>query len=166
MPNIAPSSYIHPTASIIGDVTIGEECYIGPGASIRGDYGTVVIGDSTAVEDNVVIHARPGEMCTIGNSVTLGHGCVVHNAVIHDHAIIGMGAVVSDYAEIGEWAVVAEGAVVKNSQKIPPRALAYGVPAAIREGHIGNEYMKKWSEYKEIYARLCEKYKSVLEEIR
>ena len=164
-PKIDPTAYIHPQASIIGDVTIGKDCFIAPGAVIRGDYGTIVIGDATAVEDNVVIHARPGEKCTIGNHVTLGHGCIVHNAVIHDHAIIGMGAVVSDYAEVGEWAVVAEGAVVKNNQKIPPKALAYGVPANIKENHIKEAYMEKWSNYKKIYASLCDKYKNHMKEV-
>ncbi len=95
-----------------------KNCYIGPGARIRGDYGTITIGDNTAIEENVVIHARPNDITVIGSHVTIGHAAIIHNATINDWAVIGMGSIVSDWAEIGEWAVVAEGAVVKNKQKI------------------------------------------------
>lgn len=163
-PNVDPTAYIHPQATVIGNTTIGPGCFVGPGAVIRGDYGTIIIGEGTAVEDNVVIHARPKEECIIGNDVILGHGCVVHNAVVKDNAVIGMGSVVSDYAVIGEWAVVAEGAVVKKAQKVPSEALAYGVPASIKEDHVGEEYRKKWTGYKKIYRKLCKLYKSGLKE--
>jgi carbonic anhydrase/acetyltransferase-like protein (isoleucine patch superfamily) len=98
-PRIGAGTYIHPSADVFGDVTIGAGCWIGPGARIRGDYGVIVLGDHCSVEDNCVIHARPGEQTTIGNWVTVGHGAVIHNVeMIHDYAIIGMGAVVSDWA--------------------------------------------------------------------
>ncbi len=153
-PRIGKGTFIFPSADIIGDVTLGENCYVGPGARIRADYGSIHIGDNTAVEENVVIHARPGEKAGIGNFVTLGHAAVIHNAMIHDWAIIGMGAIVSDYAEIGEWAVVAEGAVVKNNQKIPEKTIAVGIPAKT-VAEITEEYKKQWTEYKKIYADLA-----------
>ncbi len=165
IPKVDPTAFIHPAASIIGKVTIGAECFVAPGAVVRGDYGTIVIGDKTAIEDNVVVHARPDEKCTIGNNVTLGHGCVVHNANLHDHCIVGMNAVVTDYSVLGEWAVVAEGAVVKKGQEIPPSALAFGVPARIKEDFIGEKYMEQWGNYKKIYASLCDKYKHKLIEM-
>jgi carbonic anhydrase/acetyltransferase-like protein (isoleucine patch superfamily) len=155
-PRIGKGTFIFPSADVIGDVTIGENCYIGPGARIRGDYGSIRIGDDTAVEENVVIHARPNEKTIIGNSVTIGHAAIIHNATIHDWAIIGMGAIVSDYAEIGEWAVVAEGAVVKNKEKIPDKAIAVGVPAKV-VAEITLEYKKQWTEYKNIYSDLARK---------
>jgi carbonic anhydrase/acetyltransferase-like protein (isoleucine patch superfamily) len=153
-PRIGKGTFIFPSADVIGDVTIGENCYIGPGARIRGDYGSIRIGNDTAVEENVVIHARPNEKTIIGNSVTIGHAAIIHNATIHDWAIIGMGAIVSDYAEIGEWAVVAEGAVVKNKEKIPDKAIAVGVPAKV-VAEITLEYKKQWTEYKNIYSDLA-----------
>ncbi|MFA5101898.1 MAG: gamma carbonic anhydrase family protein, partial [Candidatus Thermoplasmatota archaeon] len=104
---------------------------MGPGARLRADYGSIRIGNETAVEENVVIHARPNEKTIIGNSVTIGHAAIIHNATIHDWAVIGMGAIVSDYAELGKWAVIAEGAVVKNKTKIPEKAIAVGVPATV-----------------------------------
>jgi phenylacetic acid degradation protein len=155
-PRIGKGTFLFPSADVIGDVTIGENCYIGPGARIRGDYGSIRIGDDTAVEENVVIHARPNEKTIIGDSVTIGHAAIIHNATIHNWAIIGMGAIVSDYVEIGEWAVVAEGAVVKNKEKIPDKAIAMGIPAKV-VAEITSDYKKQWTEYKKIYSDLARK---------
>ena len=154
-PNIGKGSFVFPSATIIGDVTIGENCYIGAGARIRGDYGTIVIGAYSAVEDNCVIHARPGDRTEIGDHVTMGHGCILHNCTIHDWTVIGMGAIVSDYANVGEWAAIGEGAVVKNKSQIPNGAIAVGVPAKII-GETSEAYRKQWSEFKEIYNRLAD----------
>ncbi|MHB1663481.1 MAG: gamma carbonic anhydrase family protein, partial [Thermoplasmataceae archaeon] len=78
VPEIAESSYVFHNATVIGAVKIGENVWVGPGAVIRGDYGEIIVGDGTAVEDNCVIHARPGERTIIGKNVTLGHSCVIH----------------------------------------------------------------------------------------
>jgi carbonic anhydrase/acetyltransferase-like protein (isoleucine patch superfamily) len=102
-PKIGRDCYIADSAEVIGDVVIGDGCYVGPNAVIRGDYGSIVIGNETAVEEGVIIHARPKERTTIGNRVTLGHGAIIHNCRIDDNVVIGMGAVVSDYAEVREW---------------------------------------------------------------
>ncbi len=150
---------------MIGKVATGEGCWIGPGARIRGDYGEIDIGDETSIEDNCVIHARPGESCRIGNHVTIGHGSVIHNASIEDCAIIGMGAVVSDWAQIGEWAVVGEGAVVRNSQKIPAEHIAVGVPAKVLEQQISEEYKEQWTEFKATYVDLARRYPRGLREL-
>ena len=155
-PSIRKGTYVFKSADVIGDVIIGGNCYIGPGARIRGDYGSIRIGDNTAIEENVVIHARPDDMTNIGNNVTIGHSAVIHNATIKDWAVIGMGAIVSDWAEIGEWAVVAEGAVVKNKQKIPNKKIAVGVPAEI-VSKVSLEYEKQWTRYKKIYSNLASK---------
>jgi carbonic anhydrase/acetyltransferase-like protein (isoleucine patch superfamily) len=155
-PIIGKGTFIFKSADVIGDVVIGENCYIGPGARIRGDYGSIKIGKNTAIEENVVIHARPDDLTIIGNNVTIGHSSIIHNAVINDWAIIGMGAIVSDWAEIREWAVVAEGAVVKNKQTIPSKSIAIGVPAKI-VSDINLEYEKQWTKYKEIYSDLARK---------
>ena len=153
-PNIGSGTFVFNSADVIGDVIIGENCYIGPGARIRGDYGSIQIGSNTAIEENVVIHARPDEITTIGDNVTVGHASIIHNAIIHDWAVIGMGAIISDWAEIGKWAVVAEGAVVKNKQKIPNKAIAVGVPAKI-VSEISMDYQKQWTKYKQIYSDLA-----------
>ncbi len=163
-PKLGQGTYVHPSADIIGDVTIGDNCWIGPGARLRGDYGTIVVGDGTSVEDNCVIHARPGERTDIGSDVTIGHGCVIHNATIHDHAVIGMGSVISDWATIGEWAVVGEGAVVRQRQQIPRETIAVGVPAKPLEKRVSEEYKTQWSRFKGIYADLALRYPTGLKE--
>ena len=153
-PRIGEGSWVFPDATVIGDVTIGERCYIGPGARLRGDYGTIVIGDRTSIEDNCIVHARPGERTEVGDHVTIGHGAILHNCTVRDGAVVGMGSIVSDYAVVGEWAVVAEGAVVKNKFEVPPRAIAVGVPAKVI-GQIDEAYQRQWTGFKDIYVGLA-----------
>ncbi len=103
-PVIGEGSWIAPTAEIIGDVRIGENCYIGFGAILRGDYGTIIIGDGSAVEECACIHARPLGETKIGKSVTIGHMAMLHNCTIKDFAVIGMNSTISDFSEIGnQW---------------------------------------------------------------
>ncbi len=156
VPKIGTGCYIYEEASIIGDVTIGDKCYVGAGAVVRGDYGTVKIGSRTAIEENCVVHARPGDVCTIGSDVTIGHGAIIHNATLEDWCIIGMGAIVSDYARVGEWAVVGEGAVVKNKSNIDPGQIAVGVPAKLM-AEVSDEYKELWTDFKGIYIELAER---------
>ncbi len=162
-PIVHNGAYIFPNASVIGKVSVGENVWIGPGAVVRGDYGEVEIGDFTAVEENCIIHARPGEKTAIGKHVTLGHGCIIHTGTIEDWAVIGMGAVVSDFAKIGEWAAVGEGAVVKNRSEIPAQSIAVGVPAKV-VGKIDDDYRKMWTDYKWNYNSFCERYRRNLRE--
>jgi carbonic anhydrase/acetyltransferase-like protein (isoleucine patch superfamily) len=128
------------------------------GARIRGDYGRIEIGDHTAVEDNVVIHARPGEQTTIGDWVTLGHACIVHNATIRAWAIIGMGAIVSDWAEVGEWSVVGEGTVVRQRQEVPDGRIAVGTPARVLDKAVAEDFKAQWKGFKELYVDLARRY--------
>ncbi len=154
-PQIGEGTYIHELACVIGNVVIGKGCFIGPGAVIRGDYGRIIIGDGTSVEDNVIIHARPGEITTLGEHITLGHGCILHNCTVESYAVIGMGAIVSDWAVVRKWAVVAEGAVVKNGFEVPEECIAVGVPAKILETKISQAYKDEWLHFKRIYVRLA-----------
>jgi phenylacetic acid degradation protein len=157
-PQIGDGSYVHPSADVFGNVQIGSGCWIGPGARIRGDYGRIVIGDNTSVEDNCVIHARPDEQTTIGNWVTIGHGAIIHNATIHDWAVIGMGSIVSDWTDVGEWAVVGEGAVVRQRQQIPASRIAVGVPAKTLGKAVTEQYKAEWARWKEVYVDLARRY--------
>ena len=164
-PKIGEGTYVSRSAEVIGDVSIGKQCYIGPGAKIRGDYGTILIGDKTSIEENCVLHARPNETCKIGNMVTVGHGAILHNCNVRDYAIIGMGAIVSDYAVVGVWSVVAEGCVVKNKQVIKDEKIVAGVPAKI-VGDVSKEYQKLWTSYKNMYAELALKYPKKLKIVK
>ena len=157
IPKIGKGTYISQSAEVIGDVIIGRQCYIGPGARIRGDYGKIVIGNKTSVEENCVLHARPSEICKVGSIVTVGHGSILHNGTVKDFAVIGMGAIVSDYAVVGVWSVVGEGCVVKNNQVIEDHKVVVGVPAKV-VGEVAEEYRRLWTKYKNIYVRLARIY--------
>lgn len=163
VPVVSGTAFIHPTACVIGKVAIGDGCWIGPGASIRGDYGEITLGPGTAIEDNCVVHARPGEYTSIGESVTVGHGAVIHNATIRGYAVIGMRAVVSDWAQIGTWAVVAEGAVVRQHQQVPDGAIAVGVPAKLLDKRVEDDYKAEWTRFKRLYVDLARRYATALE---
>ncbi|MEF8835022.1 MAG: gamma carbonic anhydrase family protein [Candidatus Thermoplasmatota archaeon] len=163
-PDISEDSYIAKSATIIGDVKIGDNCYVAPGARIKGDYGTIIIGDNSNVQENCVIHARPEEKTTIGDWVTVGHGAIIHGAEIDDYAIIGMGSIVSDEADIGRWSVVGEGAVVRSGQEIKDEEVAVGVPSKTIK-KISSEYKEEWKEIKEEYASFSKRYKEGLKKI-
>ena len=164
VPKVGENSNVCASAEVIGNVTIGNNCYIGFGARIRGDYGEIIIGDGAIIEDNCVIHARPDEQCKIGKRVTVGHGSILHNCTIHDSAVIGMGAIISDYAVVGEWAVVGEGAVVPNNKEIPAGKVAVGVPAKVI-ADTSEEYKTLWDSYKDLYADLAQRYKIGLKRV-
>lgn len=157
-PAIGEGTYVHPTSDVFGAVEMGSGCWIGPGARIRGDYGRIVIGDNTSIEDNCIIHARPDEQTTIGNWVTVGHGAIIHNATVKDWAIIGMGSIVSDWAEVGIWAVVGEGAVVRQRQEIADNSIAVGVPARVLKKPIDEDFKADWARFKQVYVDLAHRY--------
>ncbi len=163
-PKVSEKSYVAKSATVIGDVTVGENCYIGPGTRIKGDYSTVVIGSNTNVQENCVMHARPDERTEIGDWVTVGHGAIIHGATIYDYAVIGMGSIVSDDAEVKNWGVVGEGAVVSNGQTVEEENVVVGIPAEeVKE--ISDAYKKKWKEIKEEYASFPKRYKEGLKRI-
>lgn len=156
-PTFGNETFISETAVVIGDVTIGDNCYIGHGAVLRGDYGSIVIGSGTAVEEAVVVHAPPGKYCRIGDKVTIGHGAIIHAESVGDLSVIGMGAVLSIYSVVGKNAIVAEGAVVKMRQTIPEGVVAGGNPArVIRKVASGD--VEYWQMGKELYINLAKKY--------
>lgn len=131
VPDIDPSAFIHPLASIIGDVQIGAGCYIGPFASIRGDFGAIVIGEGSNVQDSCTLHVGHGRRCELAPASHVGHGAVVHSAFLQRNTLIGMNAVVMDDAVIGESAIVAACAFVKVGWEVPPGCLVAGIPARV-----------------------------------
>ncbi len=163
-PSIADSAWVAPTAIVIGEVEIGEECYIGHGCILRGDYGRIVVGDGTAIEEGAIVHARPGDVTTFGKRVTLGHGAMVHNATIRDDAVVGMRAVVSDYSEVGEWCIIGEMGLVKNGQKVPAGKVAVGVPVKV-VGEVEKRHKSMWTYGKYLYIDMVRRYKKSFEEI-
>ena len=132
IPVIDPSTFVHPTAVIIGDVIIGKDGYIGPGASIRGDFGRIVIADGCNIQDNCVMHSFPGQDCIVETNGHVGHAAVLHGCTVSENALIGMNAVVMDKAVIGAESIVAAGAFVKSGFECPPRSLLAGSPAEVK----------------------------------
>jgi phenylacetic acid degradation protein len=130
-PVVHPSAYVHPSAVLIGDVIVGARAYIGPCASLRGDFGRIVVEEGANIQDHCMLHGFPGKDTVAGAEVTLGHGAVLHGCVVRRGALIGMNSVVNDNAEVGEDAVVAALAFVKAEARIPPRSLAAGIPARV-----------------------------------
>jgi carbonic anhydrase/acetyltransferase-like protein (isoleucine patch superfamily) len=127
-PKIAEGAWIAPSAVIIGDVVIGQNCYIGFGAVIRGDFGPIVIGDETLIEENVVVHTAT--KTEIGSRVIVGHMAMIHDAVVHNGALVGMKAMLCEGSVIGKGAILAEQSLVLKNQRIPEGKIYAGSPAA------------------------------------
>lgn len=131
---IHPDAYVHPDAVVIGNVTTGAEAPVWPSAVLRGDDGRVEVGPRSSVQDGTVVHCTARQPTVIGAGVTIGHDVHVEGAVIGDGALVSSGSVGLNGAVVGEGA--AAGAVVSPGTEIPPRAMALGVPARVREGHV------------------------------
>jgi phenylacetic acid degradation protein len=130
-PVIDPSSFIHPQAAVTGDVIIGKNVYIGPGAAIRGDWGRIIIEDGCNVQENCTIHMFPGVTVWLKEGAHMGHGAIVHGAVIGRNTMIGMNSVIMDNVEVGDECIVGALSFVKEGEKIPPRSLVVGNPAKV-----------------------------------
>ncbi len=130
-PVIDESAFIHPLAAVTGNVIIGKDVYIAPGAAIRGDWGQIIIEDGCNVQENCTIHMFPGVTVRLKKSAHIGHGAIIHGATIGENVLIGMNAVIMDDAIIGDGSIVGALAFVKANTKIPNRSLVVGNPAKI-----------------------------------
>ncbi|MDA8234178.1 MAG: gamma carbonic anhydrase family protein [Clostridia bacterium] len=140
-PEIHATTFVHPEATIIGDVIIGTNCYIGPGARIRGDWGTIKIGDGSNVQENCVIHAAPDKEAVLGINSHIGHGAILHGPILEEHVVVGINAIILDDAVIGAGSCLGAGTVVVANTVIPPKSLVMGVP-----GKVTAEVSDKLSE--------------------
>ena len=131
IPVIHESAFIHPNAVVTGNVVIGRDVYVGPGAAIRGDWGAIVIEDGCNVQENCTIHMFPGVTVVLEAGAHIGHGAVVHGARIGANALIGMNAVIMDNASVGAGCVVGALCFVPADMQIPPRTVVVGNPARI-----------------------------------
>src|SRR5450631_4007344 len=130
-PVVDPSAFVHPTAVLIGDVIVGAGCYIGPLASLRGDFGRLEVRAGANIQDSCVMHGFPGTDTIVEEDGHIGHGAILHGCVVKCNALVGMNAVVNDNAVVGESAIIAAMAFVKAGMVVPPRTLVAGVPAKI-----------------------------------
>lgn len=156
IPVVDPSAFVHPSAVLIGDVIVGSRCYVGPCASLRGDFGRIVLEEGVNVQDTCVLHGFPGTDTIIGRDGHIGHGAVVHGAVLGENVLVGMNAVVMDRVRIGEFSIVGATAFVPEGMEIPARSLAVGAPAKVRRALTDREIEWKRNGTAE-YQRLAER---------
>ena len=130
-PVVDPSTYVHPSAVIIGDVVIGPDCYIGPNACLRGDFGRILIERGVNIQDCCIVHGFPERDTVVEENGHIGHGAVLHCCRVGRNALVGMNAVVMDKAEVGEASIVAAMAFVKAGTQVPPQSLVAGIPARV-----------------------------------
>jgi carbonic anhydrase/acetyltransferase-like protein (isoleucine patch superfamily) len=132
-PEIHPDAYVHPDATVIGNVVLGAGASVWPGAVLRGDSGRIVIGARTSVQDGTVIHCTEADDTIIGDDVTIGHCAHLEGCTVGNNSLIGSGSIVLNGASVGDGALVAAGALVGPNKVVPARARAIGVPARITE---------------------------------
>ena len=152
-PVVHESSFIHPLAAVTGNVIIGRDCYIGPGAALRGDWGQIVLEDGCNVQENCTIHMFPGVMVLLMEGAHIGHGAVIHGAKIGRNCLVGMNAVIMDGVELGDESIVGALTFIRDGEKIPNRSLVVGNPSKIiRE--VSDEMLAWKTEGTKLYQQL------------
>ena len=164
IPVVHESAFIHPNATVTGNVIIGRDVYVGPGAAIRGDWGGVIIEDGCNVQEGCVIHMFPGVTVVLERGAHIGHGAVVHGARIGENALIGMNAVVMDNAVVGAGCVVGALCFVPSKMEIPPRKVVVGNPARIVKD-VSDEMLAWKTEGTALYQALPRQLHATLEPV-
>jgi phenylacetic acid degradation protein len=144
-PVVHPTAYVHPTAVLIGDVIVGPRCYVGPLASLRGDFGRLILEEGANVQDTCVMHGFAGDDTVVEVDGHIGHGAVLHGCRVGRNAMVGMNAVVMDKAVVGAESIVGAAAFVKAGMVIPPRSLVLGAPARVVREVTEDEV--KWKSF-------------------
>ena len=153
-PVIHESSFIHPLSAVTGNVVIGKNVYIGPGAAIRGDFGKIIIEDGCNVQENCTIHMFPGVTVVLRENAHIGHGAIIHGAAIGKNCLVGMNAVIMDNVNLGDECIVGALSFVKAEETIPPRSLLAGNPAKIIK-QVSDEMLNWKTEGTKIYQQLA-----------
>ena len=130
-PVIHESSFIHPLAAITGNVIIGKDVYVGPGAALRGDWGQIIIEDGCNVQENCTIHMFPGVTVLLKRNAHIGHGAIIHGAVIGENCLVGMNSVIMDNVDLGDECIVGALTFIKADEKIPRRSVVAGNPGKV-----------------------------------
>ena len=160
-PSIDPSAYVHPQAVVIGNVSVGPECFIGPCAVLRADLGYIEIGEGTSVQDNAVIHVNRNTEAVIGSGCVIAHGAVLHHPTLGKSVLIGINAVILHASHIGDHCVVAALCMVRESSMFPRRKIIAGNPGrAVKD--VPDSLMKRIDKGAEQYRQLVRRYRSSL----
>lgn len=152
-PVVHPSAYVHPQACVTGNVIIGKDVYIGPGAALRGDWGQIIIKDGCNVQENCTIHMFPGTTVVLEKNAHIGHGAIVHGAHVGENCLIGMNAVLMDDAEIGPGCIVGALCFVPAKMSVPERSIVVGNPAKVVK-KVSDEMLAWKTKGTELYQQL------------
>lgn len=156
IPVVDKTSYVHPQAAVTGNVIIGKNCYIGPGAALRGDWGQIILEDGCNVQENCTIHMFPGVTVVLKEGAHIGHGAIIHGATIGRNCLVGMNAVIMDNVELGDESIVGALSFIKQDEKIPRRSLVAGNPGKIIK-EVSDEMVAWKSEGTKLYQQLPQK---------
>lgn len=168
IPVVHESSFVHPLAAVTGNVIIGKNCYIGPGAAIRGDWGQIILEDGVNVQENCTVHMFPGKSIRLKESAHIGHGAIIHGANIGRNTLVGMNTVIMDDAEIGDESIVGAMTFVPAQTVIPNRSVAVGNPAKVVK-EVSDEMILWKTKGTQLYQQLpadCHKSLKVVEPLR
>lgn len=152
-PVVDKSSFVHPRAVVTGNVTIGKDCYIGPGAALRGDWGEIILEDGCNVQENCIIHMFPGITVLLKTGSHIGHGAIIHGATIGRNCLVGMNAVIMDNVQLGDESIVGALSFVREGEIIPPRSLVLGNPGQVKK-QVTDEMIRWKSEGTALYQAL------------
>jgi phenylacetic acid degradation protein len=174
-PVIHESSFIHPQSAVTGNVIIGKDCYIGPGAALRGDWGQIILEDGCNVQENCTVHMFPGVTVLLKEGSHIGHGAVIHGATIGKNCLVGMNAVLMDNVELGDESIVGALSFIKEGEKIPARSVVVGNPSKIIK-QVSDEMLVWKTEGTRLYQQLpkdcfdslkpCEPLRNIPEEMK
>ncbi|MBN8686326.1 MAG: transferase hexapeptide repeat family protein [Chitinophagales bacterium] len=152
-PVVHKSAFVHPQAAITGDVIIGKDCYIGPGAALRGDWGRIILEDGCNVQENCTIHMFPGLTVLLQEGAHIGHGAIIHGAQIGKNCLVGMNCVLMDHVQLGDESIVGALTLIKEGEIIPPRSVVVGNPGKIIR-QVSDEMLNWKTEGTRLYQEL------------
>lgn len=152
-PVVHKSSFIHPHAAVTGNVVIGKDCYVGPGAAIRGDWGKIIIEDGCNVQENCTIHMFPGVTVVLKEGAHIGHGAIIHGARIGKNCLVGMNAVIMDNVDLGDECIVGALTFIKADEKIPAHSMVIGNPSKIIK-QVSDEMIRWKTQGTKLYQQL------------